>query len=272
MTENNQNRTEIKKCWASSIGGCSEKLSREHVISKSVLPEGELVVEGYPGLPFNTAVESNLIAKILCTAHNNALSPTDSEASKLKLIAEHSRVAKEPSIGFVNGKLIELWLLKTYINRMVSGWLGFKLPPSLALVEAAFGIDDIPFPCGLHTVGNFLWRGDFDRGTDFRTTYRSDKHTGEKAPAYFFLIIDGIPFWFSLGPPNLLHASPTVTFYDQTVREFDVRRHPSEVHLTNDEGVQTTISFRWDLGPYTKTDPRSKHYVGRHFFRPTPFG
>ena len=72
-------------CYLRDVCDCSEQISREHYISRSVLDQlGEIIrVSGAPWLrpdeTLSTTIE-NLTAKILCKRHNEALSPLDAEA------------------------------------------------------------------------------------------------------------------------------------------------------------------------------------------------
>jgi hypothetical protein len=72
-------------CYLRNTRDCSEQISREHYISRSVLTQlGEVLrISGAPWLDpdqtLDTTVE-NLTAKILCKRHNEALSPLDGEA------------------------------------------------------------------------------------------------------------------------------------------------------------------------------------------------
>src|SRR5262249_13219652 len=74
-------------CYLRGTHDCSNKISREHYISKAVLEQlGRVVrISGASwqpsGKPFETAPNS-LTAKILCRRHNATLSPLDTEAGR----------------------------------------------------------------------------------------------------------------------------------------------------------------------------------------------
>src|SRR2546425_10257894 len=73
----------MDKCWASITGGCSNTLSGEHYVSRGLWQGRPLVVlSGFDWLKGEEKVipTNRLIAKILCTNHNNELSRLDSEA------------------------------------------------------------------------------------------------------------------------------------------------------------------------------------------------
>src|SRR5216684_5814407 len=74
----------LMSCWAKPIGGCSAKMSREHLISASVFPGRTVMVQGFPWCK-DTPAEiglSGLTAKILCEKHNKDLSPLDEAADR----------------------------------------------------------------------------------------------------------------------------------------------------------------------------------------------
>jgi len=116
-------------CWAECLGGCSDKMSREHLVSESLFPEGKVRVEGFPWCreaPKEIGI-AGLTAKILCERHNNALSPIDTAgaaafkafektarlaATRERMKPHHWNVVRDE----INGPLFERWLLKTLIN------------------------------------------------------------------------------------------------------------------------------------------------------------
>ncbi len=72
------------KCYASFVGNCSEKISREHVISKSLLLSN-VGVSGFDWCKGEEVIigSNSFTQKILCTTHNTLLSPFDNEMQKL---------------------------------------------------------------------------------------------------------------------------------------------------------------------------------------------
>lgn len=116
------------QCYLSSAGACSEKLSREHLVSRSVLillKKQQLVVSGMPWQPTNTSKPvgfNGLTTRCLCTAHNNSLSPLDDAASQLFRFMESAfSNSSQPCFqGLVSGHDVERWLLKTLMAFLVS--------------------------------------------------------------------------------------------------------------------------------------------------------
>jgi hypothetical protein len=148
--------TRQQKCWATHVGGCSEKSSREHLVSRALLPNLTVVVEGFDWCkePRSIGVDA-LTRRILCTRHNSELSPAD------EAIAQFSIIANEPKVGIaISGRLLERWFLKTLVNLSIGtkdhigegmaesepGWP----PPYLAAV--VFGSVPLRHKMGLYTL------------------------------------------------------------------------------------------------------------------------
>lgn len=73
-----------KGCWAKCLGNCSQKMSREHTISQGLFNTDEIMVQGFPWClnePKCIGL-ANLVAKILCETHNNALNELDDGAKR----------------------------------------------------------------------------------------------------------------------------------------------------------------------------------------------
>jgi len=145
-----------RKCWAEHVGGCAKKISREHLISRALLPNLTVVVEGFDWCsePKRVGVET-LTRKILCARHNSDLSPAD------EAIVQFNAIATSPTVGArISGRSLERWFLKTLINlsigsadhigegmtNSVPGWP----PPYLAAV--AFGSLPLTHCMGLYTL------------------------------------------------------------------------------------------------------------------------
>jgi len=118
----------MKKCWAQSLGNCSDQISKEHIVSDSILPE-KIRVSGFKWCK-DKEVEigsSNLTSKILCKYHNNFLHRYDLEIQKLQDVFREieeirSKFEKRkmqleiPILYSINLFKIERWLVKTLLN------------------------------------------------------------------------------------------------------------------------------------------------------------
>jgi hypothetical protein len=151
------------KCWAHSIGGCSNRQSEEHYISAAILGHEPIEVSGFTWAPTPTAVPpKRFVRNMLCTTHNSALSPTDNSALKtLKAFSDFTRVAvrrlhtleqpSEPIFYDVDGRLFERWMLKTVVNLVYENAIGGEAwRPRESLVDLAFGRSEFFDHAGLH--------------------------------------------------------------------------------------------------------------------------
>ena len=113
-----------QKCYAHGTNNCSQKISGEHIISNNILEQFEhnktVKLSGHPWIEsqsFNLLSRNSLVSNILCTDHNSALSPYDSEAGKLfKCIKDfdenfNNENPKQEKL-ILNGEFIEKWMLK----------------------------------------------------------------------------------------------------------------------------------------------------------------
>lgn len=148
-----------KACWAASLGDCSGKRSREHLISKGIIEAGE-----FGGLPWCrdkpiSVGTGGLTSHVLCSKHNHALSPLDAEAKKVFDFLRdglQGRYEAPESPGVVDlavdGLLLERWFLKTAMNfvyafgAVVDGESNPVESPERDLVEIAWGLR--PFEAG----------------------------------------------------------------------------------------------------------------------------
>ena len=111
-------------CYLRETHDCSEQISREDYISRSVLEQlgSVLRVSGMPWLPSGQTLDTtvgSLTAKILCKRHNEALSPLDAEAADFFRILRESLIdldrktlSRKPILHLVGGEALELWMLK----------------------------------------------------------------------------------------------------------------------------------------------------------------
>jgi hypothetical protein len=120
------------KCYAKKTKNCSTKISGEHIISDNILElfEHEKKVK-IAGLPWNEHQKFNLlsrkalVANILCTDHNNALSPYDTEAGKLfrcikEFDSDFNNIMPKSEYLKLNGHYIEKWMLKIVCGLIAS--------------------------------------------------------------------------------------------------------------------------------------------------------
>lgn len=110
----------IDGCYASRLGDCGVKRSREHYISESLLHHlnrnNNLTVQGLPWVKNESQVVSpnSLASKVLCERHNTALSPLDAIAVRLFQAFDEQGVhgSGQQLFHLFNGHDLERWLLK----------------------------------------------------------------------------------------------------------------------------------------------------------------
>ena len=147
------------RCFASADANCSIHISKEHVVSATLLRQfahnGWAKISGLrwqKEKTFDLFPVKRLASKVLCTRHNSALSPLDAE------IDDFSRVVGEidRSIGkadfrdyVISGDNIQLWMLKTVIGMSEAGYIRGSIRP---------GCIDILYGRMAQRLGNVLAR------------------------------------------------------------------------------------------------------------------
>jgi hypothetical protein len=132
------------RCYSRPIAGCSQKISLEHFVSRTVLeclePKvGGLTVTGMGATPFQTSA-GKLGAKILRSSHNSALEALDRVGTaffaELSSAPEHLARSKGTRVLLLNGHDLERWLLKAMIGS-IAGHL--DTPPETRWIDLLFG-------------------------------------------------------------------------------------------------------------------------------------
>ncbi len=98
----------MRECYASALGGCEGVISREHALSKTLLSRlGKMEVQArwLPG-GRRPMTERSMVARVLCQAHNGALSPFDTEVGRLFDVVAASQRRQLDSWETMNGGLI----------------------------------------------------------------------------------------------------------------------------------------------------------------------
>jgi hypothetical protein len=158
----------MRSCWASDLGACSSKISREHIVTKGLFIGDTVRVSGFSWLKGETKEIglSSLTKKVLCVKHNSDLSEVDAagqhafDVFRQMRILSNKREKMRPQVWPVarrkiDGDLLERWLLKSLINLSHDGayYVGSGSTTigraSRELVEIAFGLRDFPERSGL---------------------------------------------------------------------------------------------------------------------------
>ncbi len=148
-------------CYAASYRDCDGgPLTKEHWITKRLL---ELVQDDgsglhVTGLSFAGGQRdmwfSELQSRILCEKHNTILSELD-----VAIVALHNAwlaIARgQPLRTEISGHKLERWALKVLVGGAASGVLQvdgntIRSEPSQPVLDALFGLRQLPSPCGFH--------------------------------------------------------------------------------------------------------------------------
>ena len=163
------------KCYAAEIGGCHGKVNREHYFSESVLrllnTQNGMQILGAAGCEPGTmraGSVSSEAARILCEAHNSALSPLDAVARRFfKAIDDATsdltstdRILVANKLCLINGHDLERWALKALCGFVFSGNAvnskgeivrGWKPPRDWLTI--IYGLGGMPQQFGLYASG-----------------------------------------------------------------------------------------------------------------------
>lgn len=241
------------KCWASILGGCRGR-SREHLLSKSLWISECLKVKGYPWCKEEemTIGRDSLRSHILCAYHNRKLSETDAAAEFAfrtfrKIIQTNNERDQNasnhhgPVTYEIDGKLLERWFLKTTINltyrqRLHIGKTDEVGHPEKLLVEAAFGLRELPDKMGLYSSGSIGKIISSDDSIHFAPFIKNDEYL-----AGSLIIFRGFCFmlwiWPELPPSNRLDTgnhmpsewSGNEVFYHTERYEIVSNRVPTQI-------------------------------------------
>lgn len=265
-------------CWANSLGGCSDKQSREHTISKTCFPRREVFVRGFPWCKEEAKrvrIET-LWSKILCKAHNEKLSPVDREGGNACSCFRRARELYElrqllkpdyrPVRRYrIDGDQFERWLLKTAINtwypsraKVAFGNLGDD-PTALPrhFVDAAFGTARLYDPLGLYWVGHVGQAASLVGGTldhvsllsGLATRNNTDGDSSEYVASIAFSF-QGTRFLLWLDDTCESSACAGYGLPNEEWCESDLMRHVNRISMLNHQRFQSqVIMFDWKPEP-----------------------
>jgi hypothetical protein len=247
-------------CWVTCLGDCSDKLSREHLVSRAFFSAGSIVVQGMPwckGEPKEIGIDS-AVSKLLCTRHNSALSPLDLTAGRFAAaVREHCRLYTERSqsrrsdLSFrrldIDARLLERWLLKTMINLNAGGQLiigegpGSPGRPTETLVNAVFGKKMPQGQFGMHVATRVGMRLDLIERVSFAPLI----FKGTEIHGSFFNV-HGLLCYLSAteaGPPLPFSQIPGV---DEDWRHSNVIRRLRRIQAVLPNGrLSHEMRFKW---------------------------
>jgi hypothetical protein len=168
-------------CYATALGDCGSKLTREHYVSESLLNElnrdNNLRVAGFP---WQTAGQEKVLrpnalaSKILCKRHNDALSSLDAIALRLfhAFNEEGTSGSGRQLLFLFNGSDLERWILKVLCGLAHSGNLMRRGGTAVSIpnqwLEILFGYIDFPDGQGLYVCASPGHRFEGPHGLELR--------------------------------------------------------------------------------------------------------
>lgn len=237
---------DYQNCWANYRCDCARKMSSEHLISKNLFPDNKIRVKGFDWCKEEKLIGINAMTrKVLCEHHNNALSPTDSEA-KFAINSFTQGVTDKP----INGYLFERWLLKTGINFSIGSQfhigMGFTDSeigkPSPYAIDVAFG--DLNFS---HKMGLYVFETEQNIANNPNSIILTPITLEQTIGGYYFYL-RGVNIFLNLVPA---HEPPTPEWFDNIGLPFKLADKPpfyrpasiSTIRIS-DKSLQK-IEFEW---------------------------
>ena len=249
----------MKSCWAACLDGCSGKISREHIVSRSLF-EGEAVkVFGFPWCKDEEKEISlpSLTAKILCVKHNNNLSEVDTagadafavfrEMTRLSNVREKMKPHRWRVVRYsINGLLLERWFLKTLINISLNskypiGKLAIDAgQPSDILVKIAFGCHAFTGRSGLYSAVHVGQKVDSSDKVGFAPLIKENNYIDGGLFSFrgfrFLLFLD------AEGPPERLTG---IGFPGDDWSNSQLNYHNKKINFTLGKYLSQVVEITW---------------------------
>jgi hypothetical protein len=249
----------MSECWAAALGDCAGKISREHIVTRAINLDNEINVSGLDWCKEPKKVGlASLTAKVLCVAHNSALSELDGEAVRFAEAMRESFRLLTVRVGLknrrwrrkkfpVDGPRLERWLLKTLIN-VTSGrdcpiGLDAKDPglPSKSLVEIAFGKRTFQGEAGLYDLYDPPENRPRMDGIEIHTINTTANRV--LGALFYFLGFRLLLFLDPKGPPLPLMEIATAT--RELAEVIRPSYHPTGIAYDAGRGLSHSVDFKW---------------------------
>ena len=150
----------MDRCWAKSLGDCSNRISGEHLFTAGLFEGDKLSIQGmeWCKTEVKEVGKKSLVKNVLCTTHNSRLAILDDEAIHAFKIFQDSvklqQVRNQMKARYwtvehwkIDGPLLERWFLKTLITLACEGEQkigpdsGEVGQPTPSLVRIAYGLE-----------------------------------------------------------------------------------------------------------------------------------
>lgn len=245
-------------CYARALGDCSAKRSAEHYISRAVLKEvsGDKppIVQGLRRLLDGPWPLTALTSNILCSHHNSALSPLDTEGAKVVRYLRNFQTGLDSNVRFpsseketADGSLFERWLLKVAFGLAKATQIGsgqttiVQIRDEEKLLEILFDRRDWPENWGLYL--------DIVSGQPFNAPVTTDGTTAEFGGEP--LSVDGIlwamRFW--------IRSIPFILAFGKPDNLEPAAYRPAGVQLGRSGSPYKVLEFSWtDRGDHVLLD------------------
>ncbi len=246
------------ECWAACLGNCSDKITREHLVSENLFMEDEMTVQGFPWCkdkPVKIGLAS-LTAKILCRRHNSDLSNVDTAGGKaFGAFRESRRVAnireRKPKYRWklvrteIDGRGLERWCLKTLINlcfdrdRPIGRDSTTAGKPSDRLVRIAYGKEAFSGKAGLYFVARIGMNIQSEDRVSFAPVI--SKSGNIEGGLFTFRGLRLLLFLEAEGPPRLAGIS----LEGEDLGKAEVSYHIGLIRVMNGKYLSELQTFTW---------------------------
>lgn len=264
-----------RECLARNHGGCGGGLSREHVVSETVLkviPTFSFTNSNGEQVPVH---KSNLTLRVLCRNHNSAITEIDDEAANFlqewinlinfavpPLKLKGTQPASFQSDAIFSGHLLEKWFLKTFLYRVMvhyrvgsaTDFYGAIPMAGVECLDPIFGQGEISSPFGFYTVFSSVLKPESKRAFRFAMHHFPIEVFQPVSGVDHMLVPYGLEL--SLFGNSFFGFFNTSTIPDgqfiENVREFLGNgsfldrgfRHPAVLKI-NGDGQQGAVRLRW---------------------------
>lgn len=207
------------ECWAKAAGNCSNKMSREHFLTRNFTGEDNrcrITGLSWPKGDKNIPTKALYSTKLLCTYHNEELgrgvdkiggdvAEVFKEAFERMIAREEGKQLEAKYVPF-DGRQFEKWVVKTVINSVLMlsfgqqevKWFGSNdiHSPPIELLNFLFKDISLPGPAGMWIFGKL--------GEGLTLTHQWAIDVGDNPP----MIIQKVDFSFC-GFPGTLVLDPS---------------------------------------------------------------
>ena len=226
-------------------------MSGEHVFSDALFTRPcscAMVTDGVKRIRRGEPTPNAERANILCRHHNSTLTELDQLAGKIANFQARANDEHFQDTLYVEGELLERWLLKTVVNVAAAGWAGRrKWLPSPDIVAAIFGHTPVPDGVGLFSVDGVDRNLHPQVGVSFTPILLNDAEGPRLLGAY--VTVHGMPLFAALDTALVATlesgATPSLSrqFSDDGLRHI---YRPGAIIMSRKRGRPVIIGLSWN--------------------------